>query len=326
MAQRSAYGGQAVIEGVMIRGKSRVATAVRTTDGGIIIQRGEVESITAKHPWMRLAFLRGMPALIDSMRLGFRTLMWSADLTMEAEGQEKPKPWQYAMSIVTALAIALIFFTWLPSIIQGYLFPQVEEAARQRDILSQLIPTTAALLPNTFEGIFRVVFLVGYILLIGRSGELRRVFAYHGAEHKVVNAYEAIGTDGLTVEGAKGYSRIHPRCGTSFLFLFFVIGILLHAVVGWQEVWLRLIVRLLMIPIIAGVAYELIRLAGKWRDSIFMKALVWPGLLLQRLTTAEPTDEQIEVALASMRAVLQDEGVLPREEPQFSGEAAVTPA
>lgn len=315
MADRSSYGGQAVIEGVMIRGKVWVATAVRLKDGSITIKREEAESMTKRFPWLRLAFLRGTPAMVDSMRLGFRTLTWASDLAMEGEGQEKPKPWHYAMSIVGAMALAIGLFKWLPAFITSKIFSNVGGAVKDLSLWEQLLPRPEAILPNMFDAVIKLLFLVGYILLIGRSQELRRVFMYHGAEHKVVNAYEAAGIDGLNVEVAKQHSRIHPRCGTSFLFISFFVGIFVYSLLGWQgTTWLLLMMRLLLLPVIMGIAYELIRLSGKYRNSVFVKALIWPGLLLQRLTTAEPTDDQIEVAAASMRAVLEEEGVVPRQE------------
>lgn len=306
MADRSAYGGQAVIEGVMIRGKSRVATACRRKDGSITIRRDEVSSVTQRHRWLRLAFLRGTPALIDSLRLGYQTLMWSADQAMEGEEvQQKPNGLQLLLTTMISLAFGIGIFVWLPSTLIGLL---VHRPPISHDFSwTQFIPARKYILPNILEGILRLLFLIVYILIIGRNKEIARVFSYHGAEHKVVNAWEARGELGVDV--AKEYSRIHPRCGTSFLFLLFVVGILIHALIGWP--WnplVRFASRLLLLPIIAGVAYELIRLSGRYRHSHLMQALIWPGLLLQRLTTAEPTDEQIEVAVASLCAVLEDEG------------------
>jgi uncharacterized protein YqhQ len=184
---------------------------------------------------------------------------------------------------------------------------------------SQFIPSKAAILPNVLEGLVRVLMLVVYILVIRMGAEIKRVFAYHGAEHKVVNAYEA-GAD-LTVEGVRGYSRIHPRCGTSFLFLVFVVGIIVHALIGFPDNPLvRMASRLVLLIPVAGLSYEVLRLAGKFRNSQLLKVLVFPGMLLQRLTTAEPADEQIEVALAALRGVLEDEGVLapPAQEVQVA--------
>ncbi len=181
-------------------------------------------------------------------------------------------------------------------------------ARRAPNVFAQFIPTLPTFLHCLGEGLLRVLMLVGYILFMGRNKEIRRVFSYHGAEHKVVNAYEA-GADS-SVDACKPFTRIHPRCGTSFLFLVFVVGILVHALFGWPHGWVLLVSRLVLLPLVVGLSYELIRLSGRYRDSRLLRVLVWPGMLLQRLTTAEPSDDQIEVAIASLRAVLIDEGVL----------------
>jgi uncharacterized protein YqhQ len=321
MSSRSAYGGQAVIEGVMIRGKAHVATACRKPDGTIVVQRGLVDAFT-RHPIWRLVFLRGTPALVDSLRLGYKTLMWSADLAMEGEPQQpKPTPLAYALTIAFSIALAIGLFILLPSWLSGFLPFHPDKGASGKPLLEQFIPTVPTFLYNIAEGVGRVLMLIGYILVVGRSKEVQRVFAYHGAEHKVVNGYEAGAA--LTVDAVRPYSRIHPRCGTSFIFLFFVVGILMHAAFGWPEnVFIRFASRLLMIPLIAGVAYELIRLAGRFRQNLLLTVLVYPGMLLQRLTTAEPKDDQIEVALVSLRTVLEDEGVI-APQPVISPESAI---
>ncbi|HEX2950680.1 MAG TPA: DUF1385 domain-containing protein [Armatimonadota bacterium] len=312
MADRSAYGGQAVIEGVMIRGKNRVATACRLKDGSITVRHEEADSIAKRYSWLRLAFLRGTPALIDSMQLGYRTLMWSADMAMDEEApQQKPPAWLYFLTILGSVLFGVGLFVLFPTYALKWVFPHAEALAQHRSLLAQLIPTGQALLYNITEGLLRILILIGYILMMGRNAELRRVFSYHGAEHKVVNAWEGSGE--LSVDVAKRYSRIHPRCGTSFLFLFFIVGILMHALIGWPAGWIRVASRLIMLPLVAGVAYELIRLSGRFRNSRLLKMFIWPGLLLQQLTTAEPADDQIEVAIKSLRTVLEDEGVLTPE-------------
>lgn len=315
MADRSAYGGQAVIEGVMIRGKSRVATACRIADGTIVVRMDEAEALAARYPWMRLAFVRGLPALVDSLRLGYRTLMWSADQVMEAEQQPKPTPWQTFLVYLGAFSLGIGLFVLLPTVVTDFLFPHAMNISNSGSLIEQLTPSPQAILPNIAEGLMRILLLICYILVISRHKEVKRIFSYHGAEHKVVNSWEARGE--LGVEIARSYSRIHPRCGTSFLFLVFIVGIFVHALVGWPESHLlRMATRLLMLPIIAGIAYELIRLSGRFRNSKLLGLLISPGLLLQRLTTAEPNDEQIEVALFSMRTVLEDEGVIEKDVPQ----------
>ena len=311
MADRTAYGGQAVIEGVMIRGRDQVATACRLPDGSITVRRDLVNSAMQRNAVLRLPFFRGTPALFESLQLGYRTLMWSADIAMEGEGQEKPNELHYALAILSAMVVGIGGFVLLPNFLAHLPFPAIPHAAGG-NVWLQFLPSRAAVLPNILEGVIRIVMLVGYILLIGRGAEIRRVFAYHGAEHKVVNAWE--GGAELTVEGAKPYSRIHPRCGTSFLFLFFVVGILIHGLIGWQDNrLLSMATRLVLLFPVAGVSYELLRLAGRQRNSQLLKILVWPGMMLQQLTTAEPEDDQIEVAIRSMRHVLEGEGELEPE-------------
>jgi uncharacterized protein YqhQ len=325
MADRSAYGGQAVIEGVMIRGKERVATAVRLKDGSITERREVADALLMRHKWLRLAFLRGTPALFDSLRLGYRTLMWSADLTMESEGQPKPSTFSLVLTFIAAFGIGIGLFVLLPTWLVNLVPGEHARHAAGPGFWSQFVPSTSAIFPNFIEGLIRVVMLVGYILFIGRMTEIKRVFAYHGAEHKVVNAYEA-GAE-LTVDGVRQYSRIHPRCGTSFLFLVFIVGIIMHALIGWPDnVPLRMASRLVLLLPIAGIAYELIRLAGRMRHSRILRTLVWPGMMLQRLTTAEPADDQVEVALHAMRGVLEDEGVLAPPEPVAENTETFDPA
>ena len=315
MSERSAYGGQAVVEGVMIRGKTRVAAACRRPDGTIALHREEADTLTRKYRWLALPFLRGTPALIDSMRLGYRTLMWSADQAMEGEVTEKPQPKPSPLiligTFIFSMAFAWLLFVFTPTLLTNYLLhpPHFPPGTLW---WQQLIPSRERLLPNLFEGLLRLLFLVVYIIVIGRSKDIKRIFAYHGAEHKVVNAYEMTGD--ISLETAKRYSRIHPRCGTNFLFLFIFVAIIVHALIGWPENRLLLYAsRIVLIIPIAGIAYELIRLAGKMRNTLVMDLLIWPGLLLQRLTTAEPKDDQIEVALTSMRTVLEDEGEIEPE-------------
>jgi uncharacterized protein YqhQ len=310
------YGGQAVIEGVMIRGRRKVATAVRHANGEIELKREDVTSCADKNWFLKLPFVRGTPALIDSMKLGYRTLMWSSDIAMEGEQQEKPTQWQYALTIVIALLIGIGGFKLAPTALVG-LIPGMQHTGNANlPWIQQLVPTVATIIPNLIEGLIRLVMLIGYILVISLSKDIKRVFQYHGAEHKVVNAWEAGITD-ITTDNVRHFSRIHPRCGTSFLFLFIFVSLIVYSLIGFpDDVKLRLISRFVMIPVIAGIAYELIRLSGKFRNALLMQLLIWPGLLMQRITTAEPDDKQIEVAMAAMTAVIADETALdtPKEE------------
>ena len=324
---RSSYGGQAVINGVMIRGKNLAVTACRRENKELAFRTDEVEGILQKSAFFRLPFIRGGFAMIDSLTMGYKTLMWSGDIAMEDENRKEEQLKQEAiergekieekkgpdkisgfMAVLTAVisfAIGIGAFVLLPSYLTG-LFSFAEQAVPTTTFWSQFIPNKATIWPNIIEGVIRLIFLLLYVWGISFMPDIKTVFQYHGAEHKTVNAYEVDGV--ATVEGAKKYSRIHPRCGSSFLFLFFFMGIIVHALIGWPEdIIVRFVSRIILIPLIAGVAYEMIKLSGKFRNSIIMKIFIWPGLLLQKLTTAEPTDEQIEVAIASLNGVIDAE-------------------
>jgi len=281
------YGGQAVVEGVMIRGPRHVATACRVADGRIVVNLEPTRSLLLRHPRLNIAFIRGTPGLIDALTIGFRSLIYSANVAVESEGKAAPTPWYFSISIILALAFGVGFFVLLPS------------AGISR--LGRVIHSTFLL--NVCEGIARLALFVGYVVLIGRMNEIKRLFQYHGAEHKVVNAYEA----GRPLTAADEFSVIHRRCGTGFIFNVILVGILVHAVMGWPSFALRLASRVLVLPVIAGLAYELTRLAGRYGDALIVRALIAPGMWLERLTTAEPTPDQIEVAQAAMQAALDAE-------------------
>ncbi len=282
------YGGQAVIEGVMIRGRKGYATAFRLADGGIEVAKHLWEPLTRRHRLLSLPVIRGTPALIDAMIIGYRSLMASADVAAKGEGIKPPSPIHYALSIATALAIAIGGFVLAPSAI----VPKFH---------------TNPLVLNLLEGIVRACAFVGFLLITLLMPDMRRVFQYHGAEHKVINAFEATGRYGQ--EDAKAYRTLHQRCGTSFIFTVLFVGILVHALVGWPSIALRLLSRLLLLPVVAGVAYEIIRLAGAHKSSRWLGALVAPGMLLQRITTRQPTDDQVEVAIHALEGALEVDGV-----------------
>ncbi len=283
------YGGQAVIEGVMIRGRKGYATAVRLANGEIEVQKKPWIPLTQRHPLLRLPIIRGTPALIDALVVGYRTLMWSADRVAAGEGIKPPTTFQYVLSIAAALAIAIGGFVLLPSAVT----PKV---------------VSNPLLLNLIEGMIRLVFFVIFLLVVSRMPEMRRVFQYHGAEHKVIHAFEERGS--YRPEDAKDFRTLHQRCGTSFIFMVLVVGILVHAVVGWPSFLVRLVSRLLLLPVVAGLAYELVKLAGGHKGNWLLNALVAPGMLLQHITTKEPTEDQIEVAITALDGAL----ALDREE------------
>jgi uncharacterized protein YqhQ len=244
--ERFSYGGQAVIEGVMIRGRRGYATAFRLSDGGIEVEKHTWVPVARRHRLLGLPFVRGTPALIDALIIGYRSLMRSADVAAREEGIKPPTTFQYALSIAAALAIAIGGFVLAPSAI----IPRLG-----------LHPVWL----NLIEGVIRMAFFVIFILLSSRMTEMRRVFQYHGAEHKVINAFEETGQ--YSKEAVEDFRTLHQRCGTSFIFTVLVVGILVHAVMGWPSLLLRLVSRLAVLPIVAGISYEVIKLAGKHKSS-----------------------------------------------------------
>jgi len=284
-----AYGGQAVVEGVMIRGKSAVAVAVRRKDGSIRTEARPLQAVLTRHPGLNRPFVRGTFALWDSLSLGFRALLWSANVALEDEGQRPISRGTFALTMVVALAVGMGLFVLLPSL----LTPKVGKSAA---------------LTNIIEGVLRNGVFVLYILVIMRLRDVQRLFAYHGAEHKVVNAFER---DAANPQ-PEAHSRLHRRCGTVFIAVVIVVGILVHMTMGWPVWYWRLLSRLAVLPVIAGISYELIRLASR-RDHPLLRALVWPGMLVQRLTTREPAPDMIEVAQAALDAVRAQDGATPSE-------------
>jgi uncharacterized protein YqhQ len=282
------YGGQAVIEGVMIRGRRGYATAFRLGDGGIEVEKHAWVPVARRYRLLGLPFVRGTPALVDALIIGYRSLMRSADVAAREEGIKPPTTFQYALSIATALAIAIGGFVLAPSAI---------------------IPRLGlhSVWLNLIEGVIRMAFFVIFILLSSRMTEMRRVFQYHGAEHKVINAFEEAGQ--YSKEAVEDFRTLHQRCGTSFIFTVLVVGILVHAVMGWPSLLLRLVSRLAVLPIVAGISYEVIKLAGKHKSSRVLSALVAPGMLLQRITTQPPTEDQVEVAIEALDGALELDGV-----------------
>lgn len=281
------YGGQAVIEGVMIRGRQGYATAFRLANGEIEVAQRSWRPLSLRHRLLNLPIIRGTPALIDALLIGYRSLMASADVAAREEGFAPPSKLQYALTIAGALAIVMVGFVLAPSAVIDRLHLN-------------------SFLLNLIEGFIRMVFFVIFIFLSALMPEMRRVFQYHGAEHKVINAFEATGTYGP--ELADNYRTLHQRCGTSFIFTVLVVGILVHALFGWPTIWLRLGSRILVLPIIAGLAYEIIKLAGRYKSSRLLGVLVAPGMWLQKITTREPTPDQVEVAIRALDGALELDG------------------
>jgi len=293
MAQ--AIGGQAVLEGVMMRGPRNWAVAVRKPDGEIAQVAREIDPLMARHWLLRLPVVRGVVALGESLSIGFRALSVSANYAAQEaeEGDEEPAEigrWALAFSFAVAIGFAVMLFKVSPALI------------------TDLLPISSGGWFVIVEGLIRVTIFVLYLSVLSLIPSLRRVFQYHAAEHKAINAYEA-GED-LTPEVTQRYSLIHPRCGTAFLLWVMVIGVFVFALFG-RPAWYWLIVsRIALLPVIAGIAYELIRFAGKHAENRVLMTLLAPGLWLQRLTTREPTLDQLEVSIRALREVLEREGRL----------------
>lgn len=273
------YGGQAVIEGVMMRGHNAVAIALRAPDQQIIIHTEPLSPIY-RSQWMEIPFLRGVISLWDALSLGMRALTLSAN-TQSGEN-EKLEGASLYLTLGVSLAIAIGVFFLAPA-----LFGQ----------LGERLLNTGAWLGNLIEGLLRLAFLVGYIVAVGRVPDIRRVFAYHGAEHKTINAFEA-GAE-LTPEEVARFPLEHPRCGTSFLLTLVVLSVLIFSLLGPLDLPLRIITRILMIPVLAGLAYEYIRWTADHLDRFWVRWMIAPNLALQRLTTREPSLDMLEVAIAA---------------------------
>ena len=321
---RTSIGGQAVMEGVMMRGPHNVATAVRKPDGEIVIDDMKLGKIRTGR-FVKLPIVRGCVNFIDSMIIGVKSLMFSAqfiDVDDEGEpveqepskfemwldekiGSEKAMNIVIYISVIFSLALSIGMFILLPAFITGFL----------KSVIQSRVGLTL------IEGIVRIAIFVLYLFLVSQMKDIKRVFMYHGAEHKSIFCYEK-GLD-LTVKNVRVQSRLHPRCGTSFLLLVMIISILVYSVIPWDEAsfaaipvigkalgampWVitRLILRLLLLPIVAGISYEIIKFAGR-HDNAFTRAISKPGMLFQHITTNEPDDSQIEVAIAALKAVIPE--------------------
>jgi uncharacterized protein YqhQ len=292
-------GGQAVLEGVMMRSPSNWALAVRKPDGEIAEVIRPIRSPMARHRFFRLPVIRGVVALGESLAIGFRALAISANYAAQEEGEDGEVSTELSRgAMIFAFAIAIGFAVMLFKVTPA--------------LLTSWLPIETTGVFVVVEGLIRVTIFILYLSLISLLPDLRRVFQYHGAEHKAINALEA-GAE-LTPERVQRFSLIHPRCGTAFLLWVMVIAIFVFAFVG-QPVWYWLIAsRILLLPVIAGIAYELIRFAGKRSDNRLLMTLLAPGLWLQRLTTREPTLDQIEVSIRALKEVLRLEGRLSPEE------------
>ena len=281
-------GGQAVMEGVMIQSPSHISMAVRRKDGSITIVKEEASAFSKRHPWARWPIIRGMINLGIQLRAGYRLLLKSADFIAIDETGEKEEGLGFLGSVVmvVSIALALGLFVVLPN------------------VLTRSVVTTSGIGRNLLEGLVRMLVLALYMASVGLMSDMKRVYMYHGAEHRVLHCYE----HGLepTAQACSQFSVVHPRCGTSFLFLVALVSILVFAILGrGASLWMGIVIRLLSLPLVAGLAYELLRFAAK-HENILTRMLRAPGLLLQRLTTRIPTDDMIEVAAAAYREAIKD--------------------
>jgi uncharacterized protein YqhQ len=299
MSANSAIGGQAVLEGVMMRSPSNWALAVRKPDGEIAEVNRPIRSVMARHWFFRLPIVRGIIALGESLAIGFRALAISANYAAEEEGEDGEVSTELSrgaliFAFAIAIGFALMLFKVTPVLITSWL----------------PVETTGSFV--VVEGLIRVSIFILYLLVISLLPDLRRVFQYHAAEHKVINAYEA--GEELVPEKVQRFSLIHPRCGTAFLLWVMVIAIFVFAFLGRPPLPWLIASRILLLPLIAGIAYELIRFAGKHTGNRFLMAVLAPGLWLQRLTTREPSLDQLEVSIRALKDVLRLEGRITSEE------------
>lgn len=286
-------GGQAVIEGVMMRGPGVTATAVREPSGTIVVQKEPTKSIADTYPILKKPFLRGCVALYESLVIGMKALSFSAKAAGDEE--EEMSNSEIAITMVISTIFAIAVFLALPTFIVKFI-PGVQD---NHVVL------------NLIEGVIRLVLFLLYIWGIGLTKDIQRVFQYHGAEHKTIHTYEL--DLPLTVENVRQQSRLHARCGTNFLLIVMVVSIFVFAFLGWPNLLERILSRVLLMPVVAGIAYEVIRLAGCSEHS-FVKALIKPGLALQYMTTREPEDDQIEVAIRALEEVRPSESDAYEEE------------
>jgi uncharacterized protein YqhQ len=278
------YGGQAVIEGVMMRGPKEMAVAVRKQAGDIVIDTKPINSLAQKYPFLKWPLLRGVLALFEAMVIGVKVLTYSANMAFDEE-EETLSGREIAFTVFLAVGLAVLLFVIIPAAAAFFLKAYVNTFWQ-----------------NILEGVLRIAIFLGYVLAIGRMSDVQRVFQYHGAEHKVIHAYEA--GEKLTVDNARKYTTLHPRCGTSFMLVVLVLTIFLFSFLHTPDILSRIASRLLLLPVVAGLGYEFIKWSGKYACRSWVKAIIAPGLWLQKLTTREPDDSQLEVAICALEAVL----------------------
>ena len=278
-----AFGGQAVMEGVMIRSKDHLVVCVRQPNDEIVTKTEEIHSLSEKYRFLKLPFVRGILALFETLYSGIKGIYFSANAAFGDDEEESLNPKEIAVVVAVAVVLSILLFSVTPF------------------FLTSLLNLGGGVLFNVAEGVVRLSFLLAYLAVISLFGDFKRIFQYHGAEHTAINAYEA-GVE-LNVENARKYSRFHARCGTSFLLIVTLISILFFSIMPSADYLVRLSYRVVLIPVISAVSYELLRLSDRYKDSRIMKALVAPGLGLQHFTTRQPDDKMIEVAIKAVKEV-----------------------
>ncbi len=301
--KKTSIGGQALIEGIMMLGPEKSAIAVRRTDGEIELKVDNVRKLTERYKFCALPLVRGIVGLFESLKRGFSALEYASSIAMD-EIEEEPTRFEkwlekkfgsravesFVMGIATVLGVAIpiVLFIFLPTLLAGTLDTYIGSGVWR----------------NLLEGLLRVIVFLIFMFSVSRMKDMKRVFAYHGAEHKSIFCYEA-GCE-LTVENVKKFSKEHPRCGTSFMFSVMIISVLVFSVVSWSNPFVRMALRLLLLPVVIGISYEVNRFIGR-HDNWFTKAVRAPGLWFQSFTTFEPDDGMIEVAIAALREVIPEE-------------------
>ncbi len=289
---RTDYGGQALLEGVLMRGRSAIGVALRHPDGSIVFASEPLASILHRSRFARAPFFRGLVVLCETLVVGTRWLMRSGSVQAQGEGQELGRG-TMALTLLFTLGLAVGLFVLLPLFLAG-------AATRVT------IGPGQVLLEHLLEGLIRVFIFVGYLLVISRSSEIRRVFQYHGAEHMTIHALE--NEDPLDIEHVRKYPTAHQRCGTEFLVIFIILSILMFSLLAGQPLVISILGRIALVPVIASVAYEILRFGARHRHKPWIRWMFLPGIWLQAITTKQPDDSQIEVAIASMREALAANG------------------
>ena len=300
-AKRLYYGGQAVMEGVMIRGPRSMAIACRKPDGDIAVRRRELRGLYAG-PLRRFPFVRGVIVLWETLALGTRALIWSSNVAMGVEEKESDSAPMLAIALLSLIVVGGIFFAG-PLLLA--------------DLLRGVIDNGTLVI--IAEGLIRLLTIIAYVSVIGLLPDVRRVYEYHGAEHKSIHALEA--GDPLEPASVQRHPTAHVRCGTSFLLTVVLVSVVVFAAVGSPDLWLRVVSRVVLIPVIASISYELIRLGGAFEHNLVTRVLMWPNLALQAITTKPCDDSQVEVALAALKEVLAAEAELEIAAPNLAATA-----